>query len=84
MLLDIQYVKANRKAGLSDYLYIIWKNLKDDTKHLICIPEPKMEIFFTKEEFRNYDYNKSYIPLAGCQHLRKFLMSDTDSAVLHP
>ena len=27
MLVDIQYVKPNHRAGKKDYLYIIWKDL---------------------------------------------------------
>ena len=27
MLIDVQYMKANRQKGTKDYLYIIWKDL---------------------------------------------------------
>lgn len=60
MLLDIQYVKANRKEKTPDYLYIIWKNLDDGEKHLKVVPEPMMNIYFTKPEFRNHMYNKDF------------------------
>lgn len=60
MLLDIQYIKANKKKNQLDYLYIIWKNLDTGKKHLQVVPEPMMEIYFEKSEFRNHTYNKNY------------------------
>lgn len=60
MLLDIQYIKANRKENQLDYLYIIWKNLDTGKKFLQVVPEPMMEIYFEKPEFRNHTYNKNY------------------------
>lgn len=63
MLLDIQYIKPNRKNKTSDYLYIIWKDLTTNEKHLQVIPEPMMEIYFEKPEFRNHIYNKNYARL---------------------
>lgn len=63
MLLDIQYVKANKKENTLDYLYIIWKDLDTGKKHLQVVPEPMMEIYFEKPEFRNHSYNKNYARL---------------------
>lgn len=63
MLLDIQYIKPNRKTKQPDYLYIIWKDLTDNEKHLQVIPEPMMEIYFEKPEFRNHVHNKNYARL---------------------
>lgn len=63
MLMDVQYVKANRKIGQKDYLYIIWKDLDTLEKHLKIIEEPSMEIFFEKPEYRNHRYNKTYAPI---------------------
>lgn len=60
MLVDVQYVKQNRKNNTPDYLYIIWKDLDTMEKHLQVIPEPKMDIFFEKPEFRTHKYNKNY------------------------
>lgn len=60
MLLDVQYLKANRKNKQSDVLYLIWKNLDTNEKHLQVIPEPMMEIYFEKPEFRNHSYSKKY------------------------
>lgn len=63
MLIDIQYVKANRRQNQPDYLYVIWKDLLTKQKHLQAIPEPKMEIYFEKPEYRNHDYCRSYARL---------------------
>lgn len=63
MLLDIQYAKANKKEKTPDYLYIIWKNLDSGEKHLQIVPEPMMEIYFEKPEYRNHKYNKNYAKL---------------------
>lgn len=60
MLLDIQYIKANKKENQLDYLYIIYKNLDTGKKFLQVVPEPMMEIYFEKPEFRNHTYNKNY------------------------
>ena len=63
MLLDIQYVRANRQLQQQDYLYIIWKDLETGKKHLNVIPEPQVEIYFEKPEYRNHTYNKNYAPI---------------------
>lgn len=60
MLLDIQYVKPSKKNGTLDYLYIIWRDLTTNEKHLKVIPEPKMDIYFEKREKRDHRYNKNY------------------------
>lgn len=60
MLIDIQYVKPNRRLNQNDFLYIIWKDLKDGKKYLTIIEEPKMDIYFEKLEYRDHTYNKEY------------------------
>lgn len=60
MLLDIQYVKPNKRMNQLDYLYIIWKNLDTNEKHLNIIPEPVIDIYFEKPELRTHTYNKNY------------------------
>ena len=59
MLLDIQYVPSSKEHKV-DNLYIIWRNLDTGKKELEIIPSPKMEIYFEKPEFRNFQYIKSY------------------------
>lgn len=62
MLLDIQYIKPrkNDPAAKDGLLYIIWKDLDTDKKHLDIVENPKMEIYFEKQEKRNHTYNKNY------------------------
>ena len=60
MLCDVQYVKANKQNGTPDYLYLIWRDLDTQEKHLQIIPEPKMSIYFEKPELRGHKYNKNY------------------------
>jgi hypothetical protein len=63
MLIDIQYIKPNKREGNPDYLYIIWKDLETNEKHMQAIPEPLMKVYFEKPEFRNHNYNKNYARL---------------------
>ena len=63
MLVDIKYVRPDRFNNLPDYLYIIWKDLDTNEKHLQIVEEPKMEIYFEKPEFRDHAYNKNYARL---------------------
>lgn len=60
MLIDVQYIKPNRKNGTDDYLYLIWKDMDNDEKYMQAIKEPKMDIYFEKPEYRNHLYNKNY------------------------
>ena len=64
MLIDIQYVKPNRYTGAKDYLYIIWRDLINNNKYMEAVPEPRINIYFEKKEFRNHSYNKNYCPLS--------------------
>ena len=60
MLIDIQYIKANKRNNTPDYLYVIWRDLISNEKHLQCIEEPKIDIYFEKRELRTHKYNKNY------------------------
>lgn len=60
MLLDVQYIRENKKENQLDYLYIIWKNLDSGEKYLQVVPEPMMDIYFEKPEFRDHLYNRNY------------------------
>lgn len=57
MLIDIQYVKANKRENRPDYLYIVWKDLDTGKKYLQTIEEPPMDIYFEKPEYRNHINN---------------------------
>lgn len=60
MLIDVQYVNPRKKSGEPDYLYVIWKDMDTNEKHLMAVPEPKMTIYFEKPEYRDHTYNKNY------------------------
>lgn len=70
MLIDIQYIKPNKKNDEPDVLYVIWKDLDTGKKYMQKTEEPKMDIYFEKAEYRNHTYNRNY------QHLDK-LYKDT-------
>lgn len=59
LLIDIQYVNGNRKQNIPDYLYVIWKDMDTGKKYVEKMPEPRMDIYFEKPEFRNHTYNKT-------------------------
>lgn len=63
MLCDVQYVKANKQTGTPDYLYVLWRDQVTQEKYMQAIPEPKIDIYFEKPEFRNHGYNKNYARL---------------------
>lgn len=64
MLLDITqqqtYTDDNKKET---YLNIIYKDLDTGQKYLKAIKDAKMDIHFAKDEYRNYEHNKSFIEL---------------------
>lgn len=60
MLIDVQYVRKNKRENLPDYLYIIYKIISTGEKKLLKIPEPEVSIYFEKPEHRNFDYIKQF------------------------
>ena len=68
MLLDIQYVPEKRQDKIPDYCYIIWKEIDSGKKHLEKIPNPAVNIYFEKPEYRNHKYFKTEEAL---DHLNK-------------
>lgn len=63
MLVDIQYVRPNRKNGTPDYLYFIWKDLLTGEKRLTSVASPTIDIYFEKPECRTHDNNRTYAKL---------------------
>lgn len=59
MLLDIQYAREDRKNGIPDCLYIIWKDLETNEKHVDTVMSPPMHVYFEKPEYRNHTYIKT-------------------------
>lgn len=60
MLIDIKYLRQNKRTGEPDCLYVIWKDLDTGAKYLQTVTEPKMDIYFEKPEFRNHNHNLNY------------------------
>lgn len=60
MFLNSMYIDAKAGEG-KDYSCIIYKDLKTGEKKLHVTPNPEMDIFFTKEEFRDYSHNLQHI-----------------------
>lgn len=67
MLLDVIYHRANKDNDRVDCIDIIYKDLKTNEKHLKSIKNPEMEIYFLKDEYRNYTYNKTHMEIEKCE-----------------
>ena len=67
MLVDVQYVRANKKAGTPDCLYTIYKDLETGKKHVMSIEEPSMPIYFEKEEYIDHKYPQDYKEKSKCK-----------------
>jgi len=63
MLINIIYHNKRKENNYNDYLDIITKDLTTGEKILTTIENPEMDIYFTKEEHRNYDYNKNFMEI---------------------
>jgi hypothetical protein len=65
MLIDVQYVKKTKDHP--DCLYTIYKDLTTGKKHVCAFPEPKMPIYFEKEECINHKYPVDFRELKDCK-----------------
>ena len=61
MLLDVQYVRANRKENKPDCIYTIYKDLQTGKKHVIPMENPKIPIYFEKADCIDHRYPVDYI-----------------------
>jgi hypothetical protein len=61
MLVDLIYHNGKKETNYTDYLDIIYKDIDTGEKRLKTIENPPMEIYFTKEEYQNYEYNKTFM-----------------------
>lgn len=62
MFLNAIYTRP-RERGASDTIFIVYKNRETGEKLLKTIDEPEMDYYITKEEYRDYDYHKDFMPL---------------------
>ena len=67
MLVDIQYVRANKRAGTPDCLYTIYKDLETGKKHVMAMENPSMPIYFEKEEFIDHKHPQDYKEKDKCK-----------------
>lgn len=67
MLVNLIYHKGGKHTEYTDYLDVIYKDLNTGEKFVKTIENPEIEIYFTKEEHRNYDYNKSFLELSQAE-----------------
>lgn len=67
MLCNIVYQRGNKDNNYDDYLNIMYRDLNTDEKKLKTIKHPKIDIYFTKEECMDYDYNKAFIEVDKCE-----------------
>ena len=63
MLVDMIYSYGNKDNDYTDTLDIIYKDLRTGEKKLRTIEKPPIEVFFVKNEYRNYSHNKNYIEI---------------------
>lgn len=66
MLIDMIYHPPRKENDRVDCLDIIYKTISDGEKHLKSIKNPPIDIYFVKDEYRNYTYNKNFIELDKC------------------
>lgn len=66
MLLDVQYVRANRKENKPDCIYTIYKDLETGEKHVIPMENPKIPIYFEKQEEVDHRYPVDYMYKNKC------------------
>ena len=63
MLNNIIYNQPSAQTNWVDSIDIIYKDLSTDKKYLETIINPTMDVYFTKPEYRNYDYPKYTMPV---------------------
>lgn len=63
MLVNLIYHRGRKDTDWVDYMSVITKDLSTGEKKLTTIGKPEIEIYFTKDEYRDYDYNKSFIEI---------------------
>lgn len=61
VLLDVKYARPNGEGDSTDYAMLLFKNVRTGAKFVHNIPNPKVEIFFVKPEYRKFDNNQTAI-----------------------
>lgn len=64
VLLDVKYVKHRTgEEDSTDYAMLLFKNVRTGLKFVHNIPNPKVEIFFVKPEYRDFTHNLTAIEM---------------------
>lgn len=63
MLVNMIYGYGGKDNGYTDSLEIVYRDLNTGEKKLKILQKPEVDIYFTRPEFRNYNYNRAYIEL---------------------
>ena len=63
MLTNIIYNQPSAHTNWVDSIDIIYKDLSTNIKYLETIINPTMDVYFTKPEYRNYEYPKYTMPV---------------------
>ena len=63
MLIDVIYHRASASTDWTDCLDIVYKDLTTNEKKLKTIVNPTVDIYYCKDEYRDYKYNKRFMEL---------------------
>jgi len=66
MLLDILYHPPRKENDRIDCLDVIYKDIDSEEKHVKSIENPTIDIYFVKDEYRNFKYNKNFMEIDKC------------------
>ena len=61
ILLDVKYSRVKEEGKTNDYAMFLFKNVETGEKFVYNVKNPDVEIYFTKPEYRDYDYNTTAI-----------------------
>lgn len=67
MLLNVLYHPPRKENDRVDCVDIIYKDISTGEKHLHSIKNPEIELYFAKEEYRDYNYNRAFMEIEKCE-----------------
>lgn len=66
MLINMIYHPPRKDNDREDTLDIIYKTISTGEKHIKSIKIPEIEIYFAKEQYRDYTHNKTFMEIDRC------------------
>ena len=72
MLLNTYYDSGKDFKSKDDVLDIVYKDIDTGKIYVESIPQPKIEIYIVKPEFRTFSHYPNYVPVENCD---KYLVS---------